>query len=80
MKLKELADRSKFKENNPKVTLPAKLDSVLNMENFPPLSTGEGSPLKESSDVGSESWVKIASKSKAVGDDNVVNDRSYVEC
>lgn len=43
LKLKELADRSLFEDKNPEVTLPANLDTVLDIENFPPLRNDNGS-------------------------------------
>jgi hypothetical protein len=53
------------------VILPANLEISLGSEEFPRLNNTE-SPLREQSDPVRDSWVKIASKSNDVEDNNSV--------
>lgn len=79
LKLKEIGDRSGFENRNPEVNLPSNLDVDLVIDNFPPLSAGMPSPLKECSDSVTESWAAIASKS-CNNSKTLNNDRSILEC
>jgi hypothetical protein len=79
LKMKELADRTQFEELNPEVILPSNLDAPLEYEDFPPLNNSEV-PLKDKEESLENSWVKVASKSCMVADNNLENDRSHIEC
>lgn len=78
LKDKELQDRSCFEEQNPEVNLPSNLDVIVAVEEFPPLTSNCSSPDKDLI-VKQESWLQVASKSCALENGNLKNDRSILE-
>jgi hypothetical protein len=62
---KDLSSRLDFIEKNPEVNLPADIDIILSVDNFPELvssTTTNISPLKGAEGVLENSWVDMASK------------------
>jgi hypothetical protein len=80
LKDKELNDRNVFEEKHPEVNLPSSLDVEINVDDFPPLTNSSCTPLKDTSDVIPDSWVKIASKSCDSSSNPINNDRCFLEC